>query len=143
MTPAVLMVVYYFPPQGSVQVLRALKFAKYLPEFGWKPVILSVKNILHYYNDPELIKDLPESVEILRTGSLDPFRLMAITSGKSKNTDSQVKQEISKSFFRFRNVFNELNRWLALPDSRFGWYPFAVSQGRKAIKNHNIKIIYS
>lgn len=143
MTSSVLMVVYYFPPQGSVQVLRALKFARYLPEFGWKPIVLSVKDILHYYNDPDLLKELPDSVEILRTGSLDPFRLMAILSGKSNDTNSQGKSKNPKSFFLFRNVFNELNRWFALPDSRFGWSPFAISEGRKAIKNRSVKMIYS
>jgi glycosyltransferase involved in cell wall biosynthesis len=145
MTPSVLMVVYYFPPQGSVQVLRALKFAKYLPEFGWKPVILSVKDILHYYNDPDLIKELPDSVKILRTGSLDPFRLMTILKNLTPRTPLSLvrRGERGEVFFRFRNAFNELNRWLALPDSRFGWYPFAVSQGKKAIKNRGIKMIYS
>ncbi len=173
MTPSVLMVVYYFPPQGSVQVLRALKFAKYLPEFGWKPVILSVKDILHYYNDPDLIKELPNSVEILRTSSLDPFRFMGVLKNLTPTINPHPKKNVEYParwiptggegggkekgncagylqgeggedvFFRFRNKFNELNRWLALPDSRFGWYPFAVSQGRKAIKNQEIKMIYS
>ena len=35
------MIAYYFPPAGSVGVYRTIKFAKYLPEFGWTPIVLS------------------------------------------------------------------------------------------------------
>jgi len=36
----VLLIFYYFPPAGGSGVQRGLKFAKYLPEFGFRPVIL-------------------------------------------------------------------------------------------------------
>ena len=77
MSPTVLMIVYYFPPQGSVQVLRAEKFAKYLPQFGWSPIVLGVKEILHYFQDDNLINEVPDSVKIIRTESFDPFRILA------------------------------------------------------------------
>jgi threonylcarbamoyladenosine tRNA methylthiotransferase MtaB len=35
----VLIITYYWPPNGSSGVQRWLKFAKYLKEFGWTPVI--------------------------------------------------------------------------------------------------------
>ena len=38
----VLMIAYHFPPMGeSSGALRTLKFAKYLPDFGWQPVVMS------------------------------------------------------------------------------------------------------
>jgi len=40
----VLIITYYWPPAGGPGVQRVLKFAKYLPEFGWQPVILTAKN---------------------------------------------------------------------------------------------------
>ena len=136
----VLMIVSFFPPLGSVQVLRALKFAKYLPEFGWNPIILAVKDISHYSNESSLLAEIPSSVKIIRTGSIDPFRTMKIIQEETQNKNPVQNHN---SFFFFRNTFNFLNRWLALPDSRFGWYPFAVSTGSRAIRNHNIKLIYS
>ena len=39
----VLIIAHSFPPSGIVGALRPFKFAKYLPDFGWKPIILSVK----------------------------------------------------------------------------------------------------
>jgi glycosyltransferase involved in cell wall biosynthesis len=37
----VLFISYYFPPIGGAGVQRSAKFAKYLPQFGWKPIVLS------------------------------------------------------------------------------------------------------
>ena len=38
----VLLISYYFPPSGGPGVQRVLKFAKYLPDFGWQPTVLTV-----------------------------------------------------------------------------------------------------
>jgi len=37
----VLFVSYYFPPIGGAGVQRAAKFVKYLPQFGWRPIVLT------------------------------------------------------------------------------------------------------
>lgn len=37
----VLLIAYYFPPDGGAGTQRSLKFAKYLPENGWRPVVLT------------------------------------------------------------------------------------------------------
>ena len=42
--PGVLMIAYYFPPMGGAGVQRTLKFVKYLPEFGWQPHVLTVRD---------------------------------------------------------------------------------------------------
>ena len=42
MTKKVLIITYYFPPRPGVASLRLKGLAKYLPEFGWEPVILTV-----------------------------------------------------------------------------------------------------
>ncbi|HMH50449.1 MAG TPA: glycosyltransferase [Candidatus Acidoferrum sp.] len=39
----VLLVSYHYPPTSAVGALRVAKFAKYLPEFGWDPVVLSAE----------------------------------------------------------------------------------------------------
>ncbi|MHB9041308.1 MAG: glycosyl transferase family 1, partial [Melioribacteraceae bacterium] len=40
----VLIITYYWPPAGGIGVHRCLKFAKYLREFGWEPVICTAEN---------------------------------------------------------------------------------------------------
>ena len=41
MTRSVLYLAYFFPPRGGAAVQRSLKFAKYLPEFGWRPLVVA------------------------------------------------------------------------------------------------------
>src|SRR5688572_7689589 len=37
-----LMIAFYFPPMvGSSGIQRTLRFARYLPQFGWEPLILT------------------------------------------------------------------------------------------------------
>ena len=37
----VLILSYYFPPDGGPGTQRALKFSKYLPDFGWSPIVVT------------------------------------------------------------------------------------------------------
>ena len=39
----VLIIAYHFPPDAAVGALRPQKFVKYLPEFGWKPYVLTIR----------------------------------------------------------------------------------------------------
>ena len=38
----ILIITYYWPPSGGPGVQRWLKFSKYLPEFGYDPIIITV-----------------------------------------------------------------------------------------------------
>ena len=46
-----LLVAYYTPPLGMSGVMRVTKLAKYLPRFGWEPLVLTVKPIAYYHYD--------------------------------------------------------------------------------------------
>jgi hypothetical protein len=43
MSRKILLVTYHFPPSPAVGGIRPAKFAKYLPEFGWTPVVLTIR----------------------------------------------------------------------------------------------------
>jgi len=72
----VLVIAYYFPPLGMGGVQRVSKFVKYLPSFGWEPIVLTVKDVEYFSRDDSLLKELPEGIKISRTGSFDPLRLI-------------------------------------------------------------------
>ena len=65
MLKRVLIITYYWPPSGGGGVQRWLKFAKYLPEFGWEPIIFTPENPDFDQRDESLIKEVPEGLEIL------------------------------------------------------------------------------
>ncbi len=63
----VLIITYYWPPAGGPGVQRALKFVKYLPQFGWEPVVLTVENPDSPVEDISLSDDIPEGTKIYKT----------------------------------------------------------------------------
>ncbi|MDE6589429.1 MAG: hypothetical protein K2K53_03595, partial [Oscillospiraceae bacterium] len=64
----VLMVAYYFPPLSGSGVFRSIKFAKYLPLFGWQPTVISTDRppIGWNYADESQVKEIPEGTEVIR-----------------------------------------------------------------------------
>jgi hypothetical protein len=57
-----LFLAYFFPPRGGAGVQRSVKFAKYLPQFGWKPLVIAHGGMADNASgvmDPTLLKDLP------------------------------------------------------------------------------------
>ena len=67
----VLLVAYQFPPVGAGGVARTAKFARYLPEFGWQPHVLTPRQATDLARDPTLLDELPDCVRIHRTQSFE------------------------------------------------------------------------
>lgn len=67
----VLIVAEYFPPAGAVGTFRVTKFAKYLREFGWEPVVLTLQQECYAETnwpiDHSLVKDIPAGMSLYRT----------------------------------------------------------------------------
>ena len=72
-TKKILIVAYYFPPLGGGGVPRPLKFCKYLPEFGWQPIVLTPKNGVGPVYDQTLLDELNsyKNVKVYRTLSFE------------------------------------------------------------------------
>lgn len=66
----VLIVSYEFPPAGGPGVQRAAKFAKYLPEHGWRPVVLTARPAAARPRDESLLRDVA-GVEVHVTAGSD------------------------------------------------------------------------
>lgn len=81
----ILIITYYWPPAGGPGVQRWLKFAKYLPDFGWKPVIYTPENPSYPLIDETLMKDVPENIEIVRTKIWEPYQLAEKLNKSNKN----------------------------------------------------------
>src|SRR6201996_4141583 len=70
----VLLVSYVFPPVGGTGVMRAASLARYLPAEGVRLDVLTTRNPAAVGTDPTLLKDIPPSVTVHRTLTLDlPF----------------------------------------------------------------------
>lgn len=140
----VLLISYGFPPRGGSGVQRTLKYAKYLPSYGWKPYVISVKDIVSHVYDPKLLTELSQDVTVLRTESLDPARLTArfLTPFRRRHRTSLSGRTVP--FFGQRQLLNAyriLRDWFLFPDAAVGWILFALSRGVETVREHNIDII--
>jgi glycosyltransferase involved in cell wall biosynthesis len=61
----ILMVTLYFPPCGAVAALRMTGLARYLPRYGWNPIVVAPPNPPHEPLDPSLAKLLPPETTTL------------------------------------------------------------------------------
>lgn len=129
-----LVISYYTPPLGLSGVMRVTKLCKFLPENGWRPLILTVKPAAYYYYDPELLNDLHES-RIFRTESMDPARLL----NRLRPMRSRLQPALARSLGHGPRLLN----YVLFPDSKAGWLPFASVTGRHIIDRERPAAIFA
>ena len=142
-----LIISYDFPP-ASRGIWRTIKFCRYMGEFGWRPYILTVKPVRTERWDWSPLEQIPADTEIRRTESVDPHRLAYIASewrGKSKAQDGQKagRSNPRPTHSALRRTMDILRAWVLQPDDRIGWYPFAVQQGKKWLREQEFDAVYS
>jgi hypothetical protein len=104
----VLILTYYWPPAGGPGVQRVLKFVKYLPQFGWYPVVLTVANEEYPAIDESLLSDIADDVSVYKTSSNEPFTLYRTFTGQKKDDkiSTFVFTEDSQAGFSTRFLCN-------------------------------------
>jgi glycosyltransferase involved in cell wall biosynthesis len=114
----ILMVAYHFPPEGnSSGVLRTLKFTKYLPDHGWQPHVLTLRERLYPVQDATLLREIGRDVVVHRTAAFDATRHLAIRG-------------------RFLG-------FLSVPDRWASWLPFGLARGVRVAHRANIRALFS
>jgi len=116
----VLFISYIYPPIAGGGVFRTLKFTKYLPQFGWKPIVISVNKSKFNPKDNTLLDEIPETVQTFRTNSIE-----------------------SKIYAYAPQHLGVNPKWYQIIDNFVGWLPFAISKAEKVIKKEKPKIIFS
>lgn len=141
MSKKVLIITYYWPPSGGPGVQRVLNFAKYLPKYGWEPIILTVRKGEYPAKDLSLVKEIPAGLKVYKTKTFEPFSLFKLISGKKQNDSIGTYILTEKS----PNLITRISKWIRLnlfiPDARIGWKRFAVKAGKRIIRTENIDLI--
>jgi glycosyltransferase involved in cell wall biosynthesis len=139
----VLIITYHWPPAGGPGVQRVLKFARYLPQFGWDPLVLTVAGGEYPARDETLIREIPEDMRVFKTRSLEPFSLYKRVTGLSEHESipTAVLAERQEGWKRRTAHWVRLN--LFIPDAKIGWLPFAESAGKSIIDQYQPAIIFS
>jgi glycosyltransferase involved in cell wall biosynthesis len=131
-THNVLIIAYYFPPMGLSGVQRTQKFVKYLPQFGWKPTVITVTPTGYFAQDYTLLEELKHlDVEIHRVGSLDPTRLF-----KKKGVVQMPSERVRKTLSFISDIF-------FIPDNKIGWKRKVLKTVDGLFKNKKFDIVFS
>lgn len=132
----VLLIGYPFPlRQGGSP--RLLGLAKYLPEFGWQPIILTAP----------LDQKPDQTYRIIETGYRNAlgFWMKLFRFNQDEDLRRQVKQRLGVTAKKsiLDKVLTFGGEIVNYPDSEKGWKPFAVKPGDKIIRQEGIDVIIS
>ncbi|MGB9990260.1 glycosyltransferase [Massilia sp. SM-13] len=118
MLKRVLMIAFHFPPlHGSSGIQRTLKFAKYLPEHGWEPLVLTAHPRAYAHTGADQLGELPHDTVVRRAFACDAARQLA--------------------------VFGRYPGWLAQPDRWISWAVGAIPAGLLMIRRYRPQLIWS
>ncbi|MBL8201848.1 MAG: glycosyltransferase [Chromatiales bacterium] len=118
MTKRVLLIAFHFPPLNSSSGLqRPLSLARYLPEEGWQPAVLTASVTAYESIDAGSAAGLPAGLRVVRAPALDAARHLAIRGWYPG--------------------------WLGIPDRWSSWLLGAVPAGLGLIRRFRPDVIWS
>lgn len=121
MNRSLLYLAYFFPPRGGAAVQRSLKFAKYLPQFGWRPLVVAngggQKDNSLKVQDPTMLKELPADAVV---------RYTALNDAEER---------------RYQKSQSKLRQRLEVTDSMGWWIDPAVRLGMGMVEAHKPEAI--
>lgn len=137
------MVTYLFPPDTAIGAQACAQIARYLPHYGWTPVVLTPRKSNVEPRDPE-----PEDVcgPVIRTAQIPhPF---TIYRGLKSRLGFAVEEVADWTTFDGNGRTRTRRRdqvlaLLAVPDAYTGWIPPAVVTGFWAIRRYGIEHLFS
>lgn len=130
-----LIIAFEFPPLASGGVMRCTKYVKYLRNYGWEPVVLTVDESAHSGSllDHHLLEELPAGISFHRTPYID-FDVLFQRDAQSSAL-LRIYQTMDAGF---PGIFG-----FAKPDKNITWYPAALEKAKEIISEESIDLVYT
>ena len=159
--PSVLMLSHPFVPAACAGTFRSLRFAEYLPQFGWKPLVVTRSPAAVTGRiDSSLGRLLPSDTVIAETTVLSPYSAMCRKAkalfgrnGQQKETScaggpttpvlDQENRSENGLLRTIRSLNRPIERWVGTPDQHVGWVLPAVKAGLSLVRQYRPLVIYS
>jgi len=133
----VLFLSYFFPPMGGGAVLRALKFVKYLPGCGWRPLVVAGAGG-YRVRDDTLAAEVPPEAVVRRVRPWPFFGAGdAAAAAKAPAASPRIAARAARRlgrevrcFFSFPDIYS----WFARP---------AYREARRLLSSRDVKLIFS
>lgn len=124
----VLMVAYHYPPSASVGARRTASFAEHLPQFGWRPIVLTASEDSYPVHDGTALNSSRHAV--IRTPRM-PLYLRA-RHRPLVRIENGVDSKAKRGRGGWRAAARSLARTCLIPDRTAAWIPAAVARGALA-----------
>jgi glycosyltransferase involved in cell wall biosynthesis len=122
-----------FPPWRGVGAVRPFKFVKYLPEYGWDPIVLAMRGGGDEFG-MSLLEQLDPTTRVYRTAAVVPSQRLVAKMG-SHALGPRVRL--------WQRILRGLRTALLIPDDFIGWLPFALARGLQILRRERVDVVFS
>jgi glycosyltransferase involved in cell wall biosynthesis len=134
----VLLITFLFPPSPSIGAVRPGGLAKYLPRFGWEPVVLA----------PRLPAGSRPAVRVIETDYRDVIASLKAKVGLDPSRGLQQQLELKRSSkpgvaLPHSNLINWVRSVVSYPDETKGWIPFATKAIEELARKERVDAVFS
>jgi glycosyltransferase involved in cell wall biosynthesis len=134
----VLIISYAFPPRKAIGAQRPSKLAKYFPDYGWQPIVLT----------PKLPGKPPEGIRIIETDYRNIKSEMKTKLGfqPEQGLHEQLNMTVTKNFNYSAwksKIIKLLKEVIAFPDQHRYWAKFALKSASAFLEKEKVDAIIS
>jgi len=150
---SVIMIPYFFPPEGAAGVYRPLRFVRQLSKMGWDTTVVCADPYRYERYDPELLTLVPTKTEVIRVRACDPWQAIQAWRGKrmeTKLSGAPVEvvdhlRAIHRAPLRswVRGAVRTVEAYYYFPDITKPWIRPAVDATRLACARKNPQAIWA
>ena len=158
-TNRILLAAYHFPPSAAVGGLRVTRFARYLPQFGWEPYVITVDDTNRDHEEGVDCSRLAglEQVLITRTRALRgvlafygrvkshlpgrPSQAVRVSLSPSSSHEGEGRQTEGRESLSHRLKRYAASFWFLLPDPEKNWSLPAAFSAIRLIRKHHIDYV--
>lgn len=138
----ILLISYYYPPMGGAGVQRALKFSKYLGEFGVTPVVLAAHDP-GYLRDPSLLDDVPEGLTVRRIEHRPLLQRLLSRRTAPSPPQNAASPAAARRAPWLRDAALGAYAAVNFPDDKAGWARRAFDPALALLRDERIDLIFS
>lgn len=140
----VLFIAYIFPPVGGSGVQRSLKFVKYLRNFGWEPIVVTVGESGYPLKDETMLSEIPEEIEIIRIAEKKEVDIKYANKLVGIYAEIVNDNNIIEEYVNELNKSEEhLNQLLLMPDTCVSWATEVLDKIGDKVDFKDIDVVYT
>jgi glycosyltransferase involved in cell wall biosynthesis len=147
------MLTHVFPPLARVGAFRMGRFAKYLPESGWRPLVVTMRPDAYQgaQADASLNQWGPANAQVVRTGDWRPKLWRSTRPNTAPSLIQPSKSDGAETGGRKRIAFasilgapaRALRAFVRTPDSYWTWAGPAIGAALREVARHRVDVLFS